>query len=109
MSDQSDQSDQPDQSIADELRRAVEAPPTRVVVIGGGMAGLVVARECARPGFAVTLLEASEHLGGSVAPLELDGLTVDAGAESFAVRGGHVAELLDDLGLADDVVQPNPA
>jgi oxygen-dependent protoporphyrinogen oxidase len=98
-----------DESIADELRRVVEAPPTRVVVVGGGVAGLVVARECARPGFAVTLLEASERLGGSVAPLELDGLTVDAGAESFAVRGGQVAELLDDLGLSGDVVEPNPA
>lgn len=73
------------------------------------MAGLVVARECARPGFAVTLLEASGRVGGSVAPLEIDGLVVDAGAESFAVRGGQVAGLLDDLGLTDDVVEPNPA
>lgn len=95
--------------IADEIRHAVEAPPTRIVVIGGGMAGLVVARECARPGFEVTVLEASDRVGGSVAPLELDGLTLDAGAESFATRGGHVAELLHDLGLDDDVVQPNPS
>ena len=37
------------------------APPTRIVVIGGGMAGLVAARDCARPGFAVTLLEACDR------------------------------------------------
>ncbi|MGO4594610.1 protoporphyrinogen oxidase [Leifsonia sp. 2TAF2] len=95
--------------LGDEIRHAVEAPPTRIVVIGGGMAGLVVARECARPGFAVTLLEAADRVGGSVAPLPLAGMTLDAGAESFATRGGHVAELIHDLGLDDEVVQPNPS
>ncbi|NUU08562.1 FAD-dependent oxidoreductase [Leifsonia sp. C5G2] len=95
--------------LGDEIRHAVEAPPTRIVVIGGGIAGLVVARECARPGFAVTLLEGSDRVGGSVAPLEIGGMTLDAGAESFATRGGHVAELLNDLGLGGDVVQPNPS
>ncbi|UAJ79664.1 protoporphyrinogen oxidase [Leifsonia sp. ZF2019] len=98
-----------DDTLADEIRHAVEAPPTRIVVIGGGVAGLVVARECARPGFEVTVLEASERVGGSVAPLDLDGLTLDAGAESFATRGGHVAELIEELGLSGDVVEPNAA
>ena len=95
--------------IGAEIRHVVEAPPTRIVVVGGGMAGLVVARECARPGFEVTVLEASARVGGSVAPLHLDGITLDAGAESFATRGGHVAGLLHDLGLDDEVVQPNPS
>lgn len=95
-----------DDALADEIRHVVEAPPTRIVVVGGGMAGLVVARECARPGFEVTLVESSARVGGSVAPLELDGLTLDAGAESFATRGGHVAALLESLDLSDDVVQP---
>jgi len=103
-----DRGGRPD-DLGEEIRHAVEAPPTRIVVIGGGMAGLVVARECARPGFAVTLLEGSDRVGGSVAPLEIGGMTLDAGAESFATRGGHVAELLDDLGLTGDVVQPNPS
>jgi len=94
---------------ADELRQIVEAAPTRIVVIGGGMAGLVAAYDCARPGFAVTLLEATESLGGSVAPLTIAGVTSDAGAESFATRGGHVAALLGELGLEDDIVQPNAA
>ncbi|WP_022882408.1 protoporphyrinogen oxidase [Gryllotalpicola ginsengisoli] len=88
--------------------------PTRVVIVGGGIGGLVAARELARPGFEVTLLEASDRLGGSVAPLDLEladgsSLRVDAGAESFATRGGHVAGYLDELGLSDEVVTPNPA
>ncbi|WP_431279005.1 protoporphyrinogen oxidase [Leifsonia poae] len=98
-----------EQPPEDAVRHAAEAPPTRIVVIGGGMAGLVAAYDCARPGFTVTLLEASDRFGGSVAALEVDGVTVDAGAESFATRGGHVAELIGQLGLADDVVKPNPS
>ena len=41
--------------------------------------------------------------------IELDGLTLDSGAESFATRGGTVAELLERLGLTDEIVDPNPA
>ncbi|WP_345762927.1 protoporphyrinogen oxidase [Diaminobutyricibacter sp. McL0608] len=92
----------------DDLRHAIDAAATRVVIVGGGVAGLVVARECARPGFEVTVVEASDRLGGTVARTVVDGITVDEGAESFATRGGHVAELIAELGLGDRIVQPNP-
>ncbi|WP_313354476.1 FAD-dependent oxidoreductase, partial [Microbacterium sp.] len=85
---------------------AARAAQQHVVVIGGGIGGLVAARECAKVGMRVTLLEASEALGGSIRTAELDGITVDAGAESFATRGGHVKALVDGLGLADAVVPP---
>ncbi|WP_243061654.1 NAD(P)/FAD-dependent oxidoreductase [Humibacter sp. RRB41] len=90
---------------SDLARLAVENP-TRVVVIGGGAAGLVAAREIARPGFEATVVESCSELGGSVARHELAGIRLDAGAESFATRGGHVAALLDELGLTDEVVTP---
>ena len=100
--------------MTEPLDHLINDNPTRVVVIGGGMGGLVAARDLARPGFEVTLLEASDQLGGSVRRLELalaDGsqVTVDAGAESFATRGGHVANYLDELHLDGETVQPNPA
>jgi len=91
---------------ADDLARSVLENPTRVVVVGGGAAGLVAAREIARPGFEVTVVEGRSELGGSVARHELAGVRLDAGAESFATRGGHVAELLGELGLSDDIVSP---
>ena len=78
-------------------------------MVGGGVAGLTAAWEldprrvtgspCWKPGPAV---------GGTVARATVGGLAVDVGAESFALAGGTVRGLVDDLGLADAVVAPAP-
>lgn len=88
---------------------AARAAGRHIVVIGGGIGGLVAARECAAVGMRVTVLEAADELGGAIRRAEIDGVTVDAGAESYATRGGHIRTLIDELGLADRVVTPNPA
>ncbi|GAA1541196.1 oxygen-dependent protoporphyrinogen oxidase [Microbacterium ginsengiterrae] len=88
---------------------AARAAHRHVVVIGGGIGGLVAARECAKVGMQVTVLESEGELGGAIRRADLGGLTVDAGAESYATRGGHVRALLDELGLGDRIVTPNPA
>ncbi|GGM60388.1 protoporphyrinogen/coproporphyrinogen oxidase [Microbacterium saperdae] len=85
---------------------AARAAETRVVVIGGGIGGLLAARECAKVGMRVTLLEATDAVGGAIRRTELDGVALDAGAESFATRGGHVRTLLAELGLTDRIVAP---
>ena len=77
-----------------------------VTVVGGGIAGLVVARRLALRGCSVTVLERSDRFGGTVASHRVGGLDLDAGAESFATRGGAVAGLARELGLADDIVAP---
>ncbi|HKT55899.1 MAG TPA: FAD-dependent oxidoreductase [Microbacterium sp.] len=79
---------------------------TRVAIVGGGMAGLVAALECAKVGIAVTVFEASGSLGGAVRSAEVAGIRVDVGAESFATRGGTVRTLVEELGLGDAVVTP---
>ena len=71
----------------------------RSVVIGAGAAGLIAARDLLARGDAVTVLEARDRIGGRVTSLELDGLELDAGAESFATRGGAVAALASVAGL----------
>ncbi|WP_417563974.1 protoporphyrinogen/coproporphyrinogen oxidase [Microbacterium sp.] len=81
----------------------------RVIVIGGGVAGLVAARACAAGGAEVTVLEAGAEPGGSVARSDVAGLSLDAAAESFATRGGAVQRLLAELGLTERIEWPNPA
>ena len=82
---------------------------TRFLVVGGGVAGLVAARRLALGGATVTLFEAGDRLGGTVAHHVVGGLILDSGAESFAVRGGIVSALAKDLGLGDELVEPAPA
>ncbi len=83
--------------------------PSRVTVVGGGVAGLVAARRIARRGHRVNIIEASDRLGGTVAHRRVGGIDLDAGAESFAVRGGRVAALAVELGLGDEIVEPSTA
>jgi oxygen-dependent protoporphyrinogen oxidase len=87
---------------------AAHAHESHVVIVGGGIGGLVAALECAKVGLDVTVLEASVRLGGLVRSADVAGMTVDVGAESFATRGGHVRSLVEELGLADDIVTPEP-
>ena len=44
---------------------AARAAEKHVVVIGGGIGGLIAARECAKVGMRVTVLEASDAVGGA--------------------------------------------
>lgn len=78
------------------------------LVVGGGISGLMAARELARAGLRTTLLEATDAWGGCVGRHEVAGLTLDSGAESFATRSSAVAELAAELGLAENIVGPHP-
>ncbi|CAN5545422.1 protoporphyrinogen oxidase [soil metagenome] len=78
------------------------------IVVGGGIAGLVMARDLVLGGFEVTLLEATDRLGGKVARHTVAGLALDAGAESFATRRDTVADLARQLGLESGIARPNP-
>lgn len=84
-----------------------EAKPkaAHAVVIGGGIAGLVAARDLRQTGYAVTVLEANDSFGGSMRTTDVAGLKIDAGAESFAVRQGTVAAYLDELDLSEKIAQ----
>ncbi|KQQ67344.1 protoporphyrinogen oxidase [Microbacterium sp. Leaf320] len=93
-------------SRAEPADLAVRAAKRHIVVVGGGIGGLIAARECVKVGMRVTLLEGSDAVGGAIRRAELDGIVVDAGAESYATRGGRVRALLGELGLEDRIVAP---
>ena len=86
--------------------RANDKAPT-AIVIGGGPSGLIAARRLAAAGLRVTLLEQRPHLGGAVGAHEVGGLLLDSGAESFATRSPIVRELVEELGLGDQIVTPH--
>lgn len=83
--------------------------PQDVVVVGGGIAGLVAARELAARGLRPLVLEAWQAPGGAVGRHTVAGLDLDAGADSFATRGGIVAALATELGLGPAIAAPSRA
>ncbi|MDN3934773.1 protoporphyrinogen oxidase [Arthrobacter sp. YD4] len=83
------------------------AAPTAVVV-GGGISGLLAARQLAGAGVRTTVLEATGTWGGCVGSHVVAGLTLDSGAESFATRSDAVAALARELGLGPQIAAPNP-
>ena len=51
--------------------------PKKILIIGGGVAGMEAARICALRGHKITLMEKEPQLGGTVAALALDPLAVE--------------------------------
>ena len=56
---------------------------SRVVVVGGGLAGISAALDCADAGAEVTLVEVRRRLGGAAYSFERDGLQMDNGQHVF--------------------------
>jgi hydroxysqualene dehydroxylase len=71
---------------------------TRVVVIGGGLAGVTAALDCADSGAAVTLLEVRPRLGGAAYSIEREGLQLDNGQHVFLRCCDAYRALLDRIG-----------
>ncbi|MER6359087.1 protoporphyrinogen oxidase [Streptomyces sp. NPDC001634] len=77
-----------------------------VVVIGGGIAGLAAAHRLLDRGVRVTVLEASDRVGGKLLPGEIAGVRVDLGAESMLARRPEAVALAREVGLTDRLQPP---
>ncbi|MER6332178.1 protoporphyrinogen oxidase [Streptomyces sp. NPDC001034] len=77
-----------------------------VVVIGAGVAGLAAAHRLLERGARVTVLEASERVGGKLLPGEIAGVRVDLGAESMLARRPEAVALAREVGLAGRLQPP---
>ncbi|WP_406161189.1 protoporphyrinogen oxidase [Streptomyces canus] len=82
---------------------------SRVVVIGAGIAGLAAAHRLAQRGAHVTVLEASDRVGGKLLPGEIAGARVDLGAESMLARRPEAVALAREVGLGDRLQPPATA
>ena len=72
----------------------------KVVVIGGGLAGITAAIALAKANNEVTLLEAKPRLGGATMSFHRDGLVIDTGQHVFLRCCTAYRGLLDRLGMA---------
>jgi len=79
-----------------------------IAVVGGGISGLMSARTLSQRGATVTLFEASEHLGGQIQGVLLEGHQVDVGAEAIHLSGPGMQALVDELGLSKSLVRSIP-
>lgn len=83
--------------------------PNRAMVVGGGISGLLAAKDLQAAGFQVSLYDAAASWGGCVGVHEVAGVVLDSGAESFATRNTAVADLVTELGLGAHIVTPDPS
>jgi squalene-associated FAD-dependent desaturase len=73
----------------------------RVVVIGGGLAGITAAIDLRDAGIDVTLLESRPRLGGAATSYGRAGLMIDNGQHVFLRCCDHYQGLLARLGVSD--------
>lgn len=80
----------------------------KVAVIGSGISGLTTAFLLKKKGVDVSVLEASDHVGGNVQTIQKDGYTIEQGPNSL-LRSPRLIDLIRMLGLEDQVLEANPA
>ncbi|MXY02477.1 MAG: protoporphyrinogen oxidase [Acidimicrobiales bacterium] len=85
----------------------------RVVVVGGGIAGLTAAYRLLHPTEAgaevprVVLIDSAERLGGKILSTPFEGRLVDEGADAFLLRVPWAIELCEELGISAERISPS--
>ncbi len=80
----------------------------RVVIVGGGIAGLVTAYELTRRDVPFVVLESGPRPGGVILSEQIDGYTIDAGPDSLLVQKPDGIKLCEELGLGEPLVPTQP-
>ncbi|MEN3327206.1 MAG: protoporphyrinogen/coproporphyrinogen oxidase [Acidobacteriota bacterium] len=81
----------------------------RIVIIGGGISGLAAAHHVIELNQAahVTLIEASDRLGGTIQTDHRDGFLIERGPDSFISEKPHAIALAKRLGIESQLIQTN--
>ncbi len=87
----------------------------KIAVVGGGVGGMAAAyelkSEASRRGLELdlTVLESRDRIGGSVVTERVDGCLVEGGPDCFVSEKPWAMELVEELGLGDQLVGTNDA
>ena len=76
-----------------------------VGVVGGGISGLIAAKELAAAGKKVVLFEAGNELGGLAGSFHHNGYEVEKFYHHFFHQDNEVMALIDEMGLYDDLIE----
>src|SRR5699024_5656462 len=83
----------------------------KVIIVGGGITGLTTAYYLQEKlahidgDYNIQVLEASERLGGKIHTVHRDGFVLERGADSFLERKTAAVELVEKLGISDQLVR----
>jgi oxygen-dependent protoporphyrinogen oxidase len=79
-----------------------------VAIVGAGIAGLATAYELSRRGVSLVVLERGPRAGGVIFSEEIDGFTIDGGADSLLIQKPEGIALCEELGLGGRLVSTKP-
>jgi protoporphyrinogen/coproporphyrinogen III oxidase len=74
------------------------------IVIGAGIAGLTAAFQIKKAGQDVLVLDMNNYVGGRMANVEWEGFLVDIGAKFVTTADKSLLDMVDELGLTDQMV-----
>lgn len=80
----------------------------KFTIVGGGITGLTAAFYAERylpEDVSITLLEASDRLGGKIDTFETGEFAVERGPDSYVFRKTAMTDLIQDVGLGDELVR----
>lgn len=85
----------------------------KIIVIGGGIAGLAAAYRIQKEisegaQLECTLLEGGDHFGGKIATERSEGFIIERGPDSFISQKPAAIQLCQQLGIGDHLVSTNP-
>lgn len=78
-----------------------------VIIVGGGVAGLSAAYDLANAGVAHTLIEKQSRVGGVIETRQWEDCVMECGPDSFISAKPEAMKLIQELGLAGDVIGSN--
>ncbi len=78
-----------------------------IVILGGGISGLSLAYALKKAGKEFLLLEEDKQVGGKIKSIQQDGYSFELGPNTVLINNKEIKNLLDDLGLSKDIIQPD--